>query len=239
MMIVVYSNPMIKLVVTPLIIAFSIGSLVSQQPVEYLNSKVITIITNPSPGDLVSDTVQIVGTVGNAEFDHYAIHFALYPNPTDTWFPIVLSGTIPVTHGVLGQWDINGISNGRYMIRLEVFDDRGNLLNKAGVSDILVNIEPTATSPIAAPTAIDTKTPPLRPTETTKKDHVVNSEKSLLTDMLFKQQQEYDYISTFTKGAAYSVFIFLTLGFYLQIRKFLRPHLRRILRNIKNDLRRP
>lgn len=239
MMIVVYSNPMIKLIVTPLIIAFSIGSLVYQQPVEYLNSKVITKITDPRPGDLVSDTVQIIGTVGNAEFDHYEIHFALYPNPTDTWFPIVLSGTVPVTNGVLGQWDINGISNGTYMIRLGVFDDKGNLLNTSGVSDILVNTEPTANSPIASPTVVVTTTPSLRATETTRTDRIVNAEKSLLTNILFKQQQEYDYISTFTKGAVYSVFIFLTLGFYLQVRKFLRPHLRRILRNIKNDLRRP
>jgi len=239
MMIVVYSIHMINLIVPPLVITLSIGHIVSKQPVEYPSSTLIANITNPRQSEFVSDTVQIIGTVGNAEFDHYEIHFALYPNPTDTWFPIVLSGTIPVTNGVLGQWDTNDISNGKYMIRLGVFDSEGNLLTKAGVSDISVNTEPTTNSRTATPTVIDTATPPLSPTKTTKSDRRVTPEKSLFSNILYKQQQEHDYIDTFTKGASYSVFTFLTLGLYLQLRKVVRPHLRRILRNIRNDLRRP
>lgn len=239
MMIVVYSTRMINLIVPSLIITLSIGPIVSKQPVEYPSATLIANITKPTQGDLVNDIVQIIGTVGNAEFDHYEMHFALHPNPTDTWFPIVLSGTIPVTNGVLGQWDTKGISNGKYVIRLGVFDAEGNLLAKTRVSDILVNTEPASISQTATPTVIDAATPVLSPTEMPKSNRIVNPEKSLFTNILHKQQQEYDYISIFTTGAAYSVFIFLTLGFYLQLRRLVRPHLRRVLRNIRNDLRRP
>ena len=182
--------------------------------------------------------MQIIGTVGNAEFDHYELHFALYPNPTNTWFPIVLSGTIPVINGVLGQWETNGISNGQYIIQLSVFDSEENLMAKNRVNNISINSELTFSPQTAIPTVTDTDTPNFSPTTTPVPNPIDNSQKSFLSKVLYEQQQENDHISTFGKGAAYSIFTFLTLGFYLQLRRFVRPHLRRLLRNIRNDLRR-
>ena len=237
-MIVVYSIRMTNLIVLPLIIALTIGPIVSKQQVELPSTTLIVNITNPKEGDLVYDKVQIIGTVGNAEFDHYELHFALYPNPTNTWFPIILSGTIPVLDGVLGQWDTNGISNGEYIIQLSVFDSEENLIAKTRVNNISINSEQTFSPQTAIPTVTDTDTPNFSPTTTPVPNPIDNSQKSFLSKVLYEQQQENDHISTFGKGAAYSIFTFLTLGFYLQLRRFVRPHLRRLLRNIRNDLRR-
>jgi len=229
---------MTNLIVLPLIIALTIGPIVSKQQVELPSTTLIVNITNPKEGDLVYDKVQIIGTVGNAEFDHYELHFALYPNPTNTWFPIILSGTIPVLDGVLGQWDTNGISNGEYIIQLSVFDSEENLIAKTRVNNISINSEQTFSPQTAIPTVTDTDTPNFSPTTTPVPNPIDNSQKSFLSKVLYEQQQENDHISTFGKGAAYSIFTFLTLGFYLQLRRFVRPHLRRLLRNIRNDLRR-
>ncbi|MBO37116.1 MAG: hypothetical protein CL612_04700 [Anaerolineaceae bacterium] len=237
-MIVVYSIRMINLIVPPLIIAITIGPIVSKHQVERPSTTLIVNITNPKEGDLIDDKVQIIGTVGNAEFDHYELHFALYPNPTNTWFPIVLSGTIPVINGVLGQWETNGISNGQYIIQLSVFDSEENLMAKTRVNNISINSEQTFSPQTAIPTVTDTDTPNFSPTTTPVPNPIDNSQKSFLSKVLYEQQQENDHISTFGKGAAYSIFTFLTLGFYLQLRRFVRPHLRRLLRNIRNDLRR-
>tara|TARA_B100001964_G_scaffold28576_1_gene29040 strand:+ start:26290 stop:26982 length:693 start_codon:yes stop_codon:yes gene_type:complete len=229
---------MINLIVPPLIIAITIGPIVSKHQVERPSTTLIVNITNPKEGDLIDDKVQIIGTVGNAEFDHYELHFALYPNPTNTWFPIVLSGTIPVINGVLGQWETNGISNGQYIIQLSVFDSEENLMAKTRVNNISINSEQTFSPQTAIPTVTDTDTPNFSPTTTPVPNPIDNSQKSFLSKVLYEQQQENDHISTFGKGAAYSIFTFLTLGFYLQLRRFVRPHLRRLLRNIRNDLRR-
>ena len=229
---------MINLIVPPLIIAITIGPIVSKHQVERPSTTLIVNITNPKEGDLIDDKVQIICTVGNAEFDHYELHFALYPNPTNTWFPIVLSGTIPVINGVLGQWETNGISNGQYIIQLSVFDSEENLMAKTRVNNISINSEQTFSPQTAIPTVTDTDTPNFSPTTTPVPNPIDNSQKSFLSKVLYEQQQENDHISTFGKGAAYSIFTFLTLGFYLQLRRFLRPYLRRLLRNIRNDLRR-
>ena len=229
---------MTNLIMLPLIIALTIGPIVSKHQVERPSTTLIVNITNPKEGDLVDSKVQIIGTVGNAEFDHYELHFSLYPNPTNTWFPIVLSGTIPVSNGVLGQWDTNGISNGEYIIQLTVFDYEENLIAKTTVNNISINSEQIFSPQTAIPTATDTKTPNFSPTTTPVPNPIGNSQKSFLSTVLYEQQQENDHISTFGKGAAYSIFTFLTLGFYLQLRRFVRPHLRRLLRNIRNDLRR-
>ena len=228
---------MINLIVPPLIISLTIGPIVSKLHVERPITTLIVNITDPKQGDLVDDTVPILGTVGNAEFDHYELHFALSPNPTDTWFPIVLSGTIPVSNGVLGQWDTNGISNGRYIIRLRAFDYDGNLISKAIVNDISINSEQKSITQTADPTAVDTETTDFSPKTTPLPNPIDNPQKSFISKVLYEQQQENDHISTFGKGAAYSVFTFLTLGVYLQLRRLLRPHLRRLLRTIRNDLR--
>ncbi|MEE3229090.1 MAG: hypothetical protein VX237_08360, partial [Chloroflexota bacterium] len=61
---------MINLIVPPLIIAITIGPIVSKHQVERPSTTLIVNITNPKEGDLIDDKVQIIGTVGNAEFDH-------------------------------------------------------------------------------------------------------------------------------------------------------------------------
>ena len=64
---------MINIIVPPLIISLTIGPIVSKLHVERPITTLIVNITDPKQGDLVDDTVPILGTVGNAEFDHYEL----------------------------------------------------------------------------------------------------------------------------------------------------------------------
>ena len=116
--------------------------------------------------------------------------------------------------------------------------EKTSIIAKTTVNNISINSEQIFSSQTAIPTATDTKTPNLNSTKTPVPNPIGNSRKSFLSTVLYEQQQENDHIRTFGKGAAYSIFTFLTLGFYLQLRRFLRPYLRRLLRNIRNDLRR-
>ena len=128
-------------------------------------------------------------------------------------------------------------SSSTIIIRLRAFDYDGNLISKAIVNDISINSEQKSITQTADPTAVDTETTDFSPKTTPLPNPIDNPQKSFISKVLYEQQQENDHISTFGKGAAYSVFTFLTLGLYLQLRRLLRPHLRRLLRTIRNDLR--
>ena len=118
-----------------------------------------------------------------------------------------------------------------------IFNLSSILISKAIVNDISINSEQKSIPQTADPTAVDTETTEFTPKTTPLPNPIDNPQKSFISKVLYEQQQENDHISTFGKGVAYSVFTFLTLGLYLQLRRLLRPHLRRLLRTIRNDLR--
>ena len=86
--------------------------------------------------------VQILGSATHPAFDHYELHFALDPNPTDTWFPIMLAGANPVENAQLGQWDTGSISTGNYMLRLQVLGSDDSLPTETVVTGITLRSGP-------------------------------------------------------------------------------------------------
>ncbi len=198
----------------------------------------VAAITAPARGQRVDGVVQILGSATHPSFDHYEVHFALDPNPTDTWFPIVLAGATPVDDAPLAQWDTGSISSGKYMLRLQVIGADGSLPTEVIVPGVVVRAGPESDTPTPTPAAAATIAPapvaapalPMAP----QRDTVNPPLRNLFTQL----REKHDYRSIFLNSAAYSVVAFLSLGVYLQLRKLVRPHVRRLLRRVRSDLRR-
>ena len=220
----------------PLLVALALAF---AQPSLAPNNDAIAAITMPDGGQRLDGIVHIIGTATHLVFDHYELHFALDPNPTDTWFPIVLAGVNQVEEANLGNWDTSSISAGTYMLRLQVFGSDGSQPTEYIVARIAVHagVETDTPTPSATVTAtitlvpVSADSPPL--------DAQRGTGNRQLNSLLAQLRVKHDYRSTFLSSAAYSVTAFLALGFYLEIRKLIRPYMRRLLRRVRSDLRRP
>jgi len=82
------------------------------------------ILTSPEPGQEVSGTVTLVGTVNVDNFGFYKYEFA--PQGTDTW-TTVSAGRDTLINEDLGLWDTSSLTPGDYQLRLEVTDNQGQV----------------------------------------------------------------------------------------------------------------
>jgi hypothetical protein len=80
------------------------------------------ILTSPEPGQEVSGTVTLVGTVAIDNFGFYKYEFS--PQGEETW-STVSAGREPVQEGDVGLWDTSVLTPGDYQLRLEVTDNQG------------------------------------------------------------------------------------------------------------------
>jgi hypothetical protein len=80
------------------------------------------ILTSPEPGQEVSGTVTLVGTVDVDNFGFYKYEMA--PQGTETWATISADRKL-VKEGDLGFWDTTTLTPGDYQLRLEVTDSQG------------------------------------------------------------------------------------------------------------------
>jgi len=80
------------------------------------------ILTSPEPGQEVSGTVTLVGTVDIDNFGFYKYEFA--PQGTETWATISADRKL-IKNGELGSWDTTTLTPGDYQLRLEVTDSQG------------------------------------------------------------------------------------------------------------------
>jgi len=192
-------------------------------------------ISDPTEGEIINENVQIIGTVQHPSFDHYEIHFALDPNTTDTWFPIDTTNTQSVSNNILANWNTNDISDGRYMIRLTIYNDQNTMLSTNTIKNLILNRKQTTSTQNKQLEILNNTTPdppPIRLIRTSNETYTIRQ-------IFIEQQKKYDYTSTFVSGALYSIMIFITLGGYLKLRRFIRPPIRRWIRQIKTDLRKP
>lgn len=135
-------------------------------------------ITSPTPGQVVQGQVAVTGTTDIPNFESAELAFAYASDPTGSWFSI-RKLTDPVSGGVLATWDTTSISDGDYVLRLQVS------LTYSGSQQVTVPVKvrnytalatasPTATAteralPIPTPMLVapsDTPTPALLPTPT-------------------------------------------------------------------------
>lgn len=82
-------------------------------------------ITFPPPVWIVSDSVDIIGTVDIAGMSNYLIEYQMFAFGDDAeddapWFPATLPGGRPVSNGLLGTWNTTTVRDGLYKIRLTV-----------------------------------------------------------------------------------------------------------------------
>lgn len=108
-------------------------------------------ISSPTDGQIVQGQVSISGTVSALGFSSYEMSFAYQNDPTLTWF-ILAKSTQPIFEGELGTWDTTTLTDGDYVLRVQVFLLDGTLQEKT-VSGIRIR------NYTAVPTATFTPTP--------------------------------------------------------------------------------
>ena len=81
------------------------------------------VIVSPLPGNIVSGTVQVVGSASHPNFLQYRLEYAPQNNPNNQWLPITGIVQQPTVAGVLGVWSTNtgATPDGVYQLRLRVF----------------------------------------------------------------------------------------------------------------------
>jgi hypothetical protein len=79
-------------------------------------------LTSPEPGQEVSGTVTLVGTVNVDNFGFYKYEVA--QQGTETWATISAGRDI-IKNGDIGLWDTSTWTPGDYQLRLEVTDNQG------------------------------------------------------------------------------------------------------------------
>jgi len=80
------------------------------------------ILTSPEPGQEVSGTVSLVGTVNVDNFGFYK--YEVSSQGSDAWSTIS-AGRKLVNNGEVGLWDTASLTPGDYQLRLEVTDNQG------------------------------------------------------------------------------------------------------------------
>ena len=211
------------------------------------------VITFPRQGQPILGTVGITGAAVHPQFDRYELAFAYDPDPTGTWFPIGDPGKTPVEGSELASWDVSGITDGRYALRLRVFGQDGSFLESLVGGVVIQNNTPTATPLPEPPTPTEpapesSPTPTLPPlvdqpaTATPRPTSpVLGAPSEPAVDQgdfpgAFLAPQELR--RSFCTGAGWTFIFFAVIGLYAALRTLLRPHLRRWLRQTLENLQR-
>ena len=79
----------------------------------------------PKPGQEVSATVELKGTVNVPNLGYYKYEFAKIDD--EIWNPLA-AGNQPKVNGVIGYWDTSSRPQGDYRLRLVVYDNAQNML---------------------------------------------------------------------------------------------------------------
>ncbi len=100
----------------------------------------VAISVSPRP---ISGVVEVRGSTEMPAFAHYVIEYGAGRDPT-SWRPISPQIRAPVHDGVLCRWDVRGLPEGTYSVRVVVSDGRGGSLEARTAVDV-VGVEPEPT----------------------------------------------------------------------------------------------
>jgi len=95
-------------------------------------------ISQPGMGARVSGRVAIHGTAARSDFQFYKVEYGQGESPTH-WNVINDIHKVPVTQGILEEWDTSGLPAGVYWLRLTVVDPTGNFPPPCDVRVIVEN----------------------------------------------------------------------------------------------------
>lgn len=87
------------------------------------------LIDTPLPGDALQGVVAIHGNTDVPGFRSAEVAFAYQPNATGTWF-VLQQNNQPVKDGTLANWDTTTITDGIYQLRVQVFLEDGQKLER-------------------------------------------------------------------------------------------------------------
>ena len=105
-------------------------------------------IQQPREGETVSGVIAVIGTANIPAFDSFELQYGVSHDPGAFSLPFDGPKRSPLINGVLGQWDLSGLNDGPYTLRLVAH----NRLGKAYESRVRVFVaKPTAT-PEPSPT---------------------------------------------------------------------------------------
>lgn len=88
------------------------------------------LITAPAANAQVSGSVVVQGTATAVDFQFYKLEFGQGAAPAE-WSVIGDLHYAQVTNGTLGTWDVTGLAEGAYTLKLTVVDITGNYLEHA------------------------------------------------------------------------------------------------------------
>ena len=110
------------------------------------NNLPIAEITNPSPNQMLASgtSLNVLGTAGGSNFSSYKLEYGVGTLP-GSW-SMIASKTTPVVNGLLSSWNLSGLTQPVYTLRLTVTTTSGATVNQSVVVRIL-NLSAVSDSP--------------------------------------------------------------------------------------------
>ena len=211
-------------------------------------------ITSPKDGDPLFGLVTIQGTASNGNMQRYVLEFDLQDTGSEQWFPIAGPITQQVSAGVLGQWNTTAVPDGRYQIRLRVVLRDGSVISDVVQNLHVSNKQPTplptslppasAAPPTGSPTPGPSVTPIIQqPPTGTVRPAVVPTVLATLAPVAVSGSGQAlpplasldTFQTAFCSGAYIAFGLFLLIGIYSVIRSRLRPSIRRMINQLRDD----
>ena len=83
------------------------------------------MISSPGAGEVVSGTVEVLGTARHELFNYYKLEYQQVGTETGD-YAFIMDSANQVENGVLAELDSTELDNGAYVLRLTVVDNTGN-----------------------------------------------------------------------------------------------------------------
>ncbi|MCB0044118.1 MAG: transglycosylase domain-containing protein [Caldilineaceae bacterium] len=146
----------------------------SRQPNQPGDEAVQAVIREPVDGQAVSGVVTVWGSARIPDFAVYELQYGISHDPGAFSPPIAGPYNVPVTDGILGQWDVRNLDDGPHTLRLLVWAQSGRAYETRVRVFVDNPAEPTTPPTIApatptwtpAPAFTATPLPTLEPTWT-------------------------------------------------------------------------
>jgi len=196
-------------------------------------------ILRPASTEMISGTIQIIGTAVDPNFSHYEVAWAFDPAINDLWQDIQPPISQQVRDGVLGVWDTTPMPDGYYLLRLrlvrldETFLETEVRVQIGNATPTPIPTEiPTATATLlpGPPTAGPSPTPLIQqpPTRTPRPSQTPGGPTATPTPILLENSpfQPQRLQSAACTGVWITMGVFVFLGVYGMIRAAVRGQLR-------------
>jgi hypothetical protein len=169
------------------------------------------VIDSPLPGDVLQGVVAVTGSSDIDGFVSAEISFSYADDPTETWF-LISNSTQPVSNDRLVTWDTTVITDGNYVMRLQV-----NLTNGTSSEFLVPELRVRNYTPVETPTPL-----PLAP-EATPLPIITSTMTPFPTPTALARNPAtlvpMDVSSSILYGGLAAILMFIIIGLYLWLRR--------------------